>query len=316
VRRAGAPAEIALRPIGRGRIAALIRERSGAARPAPPAQPAQAVAATREAPNADLMADLAHELKTPLNAIIGFADAMRAETFGPLGSDELSAEKYVEYVNHIHASGTHLAALIGAAQDYARQASGQYLIERAPADPGVLANECAEMLRGAADAAGLSLTVDIAPDLPAAMLDARAVKQVLINLLSNAVKFTKEGGVDLSVRLEDGRLVFAVRDTGVGMNKMMVAKLGGRYSDVHREGVRGAGGSGLGLSLAFELARLHGGALTIDSAPGEGTLARFSTPIGEAAPIRSGGAPAADIQSQLDRVNAFRAERNRAGRAA
>ena len=212
----------------------------------------------------------------------------------------------------------HLTALIGAAQNYAQHAAGRYRIERAPTDPGAVAAECAEMLRSAADAAGLALHVEIAPDLPAAMLDARAVRQILINLLSNAIKFTEAGDVVLSVGLENGRLVFAVRDTGVGMNKMTLAKLGGRWSDTHRRGVRGAGGSGLGLSLAFDLARLHGGALDIESAPGEGTLARFTTPLGEKAPsgIGGGGASSSDVQSQLDRVNAFRAERSREGRAA
>jgi len=318
VRKAAAPAEIMIRPIGRGRLAALIRqthkprEKMVAAEPTPAQTPA--------APGADLIGDLAHELKTPLNAIIGFADAMRAETYGPLGADVLGARKYAEYVGHIHASGAHLSALISAAQDYAKTRVGQYKIDRALSNPGVLAEECAAMVRGAAEKAGLSFRLSIEDDLPDAMLDQRAVKQILVNLLSNAVKFTNAGEVSLGVARKGGDLVFTVSDTGVGMNKVVLAKLGGRYSDTHRTGVRGAEGTGLGLSLAFDLARLHDGALHIESEEGAGTTARFTTAIAADAaapsPVTQTAPAKADIQSQLDRVNAFRAERARAANAA
>lgn len=330
VRRAGAPAEIAIRPLGRGRLTALIRQQSARRRDnvtalaeigtqieaqiASGADDAVADQQVDPDAHADLIGDLAHELKTPLNAIIGFADAMRSETFGPLGADVTGARKYAEYVNHIHTSGAHLSALITAAQDYAKTQAGRYEIAPASVNPAVVAEECAAMIRGAAETAGLAFYLSIDEDLPDAMLDARAVRQILVNLLSNAVKFTEQGGVTLSVHAVDGNLEFAVRDTGVGMNKVVLAKLGGRYSDTHRTGVRGAGGSGLGLSLAFELARLHGGVLQIDSEPGEGTVARFTTPISGA--MRNNVAPAGDIQSQLDRVNAFRAERARTANAA
>lgn len=342
VRRAGAPAEITIRPLGRGRLAALIRQRCGRRRDniAPMAelgtqieaqiasQDVSADAAHADRPeispqispqisadlSADLIGDLAHELKTPLNAIIGFADAMRSETFGPLGADVLGARKYAEYVNHIHTSGAHLSALISAAQDYAKTRAGQYALTPAPTNPAMIAEECSAMIRGAAETAGLAFTLRIDDDLPEAMLDARAVRQILVNLLSNAVKFTEQGEVALSVRACEGDIEFAVRDTGVGMNKVVLAKLGGRYSDTHRTGVRGAGGSGLGLSLAFELARLHGGVLKLESEPGVGTIARFTAPIERGAMIAE--PQTSDIQSQLDRVNAFRAERARTANAA
>ena len=316
VRRAAAPAEITIRPLGRGRLAALIRER------APDRAAAPAAASRAEPPDArqdetsvsvDLMADLAHEMKTPLNAIMGFADAMRAETFGPLGADERGAQKYAEYVNHIHASGAHLTALIDAVRDTAKTRAGKYRLVRASVDPAELARECAAMIEGAAEAAGLALRLDIPAVLPSARLDQRAVKQILVNLLSNAVKFTEKGEIALSVSTSDRHVEFAVSDTGVGMNQVVLAKLGGRYSDTHKNGVRGTAGSGLGLSLAFELARLHGGVLDIQSAPGEGTTARLSLPRTLQA-LQDPAMQPADIQSQLDRVNAFRAER--AGRAA
>ena len=323
VRRAAAPAEIALRPLGRGRLAALIRQRPRLqTAPSLDTAPAETTldeeeteVATNPAAVEDRIGDLAHEFKTPLNAIIGFADAMRSETYGPLGSDILGARKYAEYVNHIHASGVHLSSLVSAAQDYAKTRAGHYELALAPTNPAALVEDCVAMIHGQVEAAGLALRVNMDDALPEAMLDTRAIKQILVNLLSNAVKFTDAGEISVSARAKDGELEFVVKDTGVGMNQVVLAKLGGRYSDTHRKGVRGAGGSGLGLSLAFELARLHGGRLAFESAPGVGTTARLTVPVAEkAAGVSS--RRAADIKSQLDRVNAFRAERARAANAA
>ncbi len=335
VRRAAALAEITFKPLGRGRLMALIRDRSEelarsretriaeerVARQAMPhaiaAQSAQqispAINPTPASAPPELMANLSHEMKTPLNAIMGFADSMRAETYGPLGH-----EKYAEYVGDIHAAGAHLQELIASLFDYAKVETGRYGLSPVLAAPGPVARECAAMIRGEAARAGLSLRVNIAPDLPETMIDARAVKQILINLLTNAVKFTAEGEIELSVEEKCGALDFTVRDTGIGMNAMVLAKQGGRYSDTHKDGVRGAKGSGLGLSLAFSLAKLHGGALRLQSEPGKGTIARLTLPVrralagGQESPAVS--ASAYDIQSQLDRVNAYR--RDRAARAA
>lgn len=318
LRRAPALAEISLKPSGRGRIMGLIRERGNELarlREARRAAEVMQSAASHDAVRSDLAADLGHELKTPLNAIMGFAETMREETFGPLGH-----EKYIEYADLIHSSGAHLLDLIGAILDQAKVDAGRYTLSPVLTAPGALACECAEMVRGEAAKAGLKLTVNIASDLPEAMIDKRAVKQILINLLSNAVKFTAEGGVSLSVSETCGALDFIVRDTGVGMSQIALGKLGARFTELHKNGVRGTKGTGLGLSLAFSLARLHGGALKLSSEAGEGTIARFTLPVrktfadfdGEAAPAIATG----DIQSQLDRVNAYRREQGARASAA
>lgn len=258
--------------------------------------------------SADMLADLGHELKTPLNAIMGFAETMRTETFGPLGH-----EKYNEYADLIHSSGGHLADLISAILDRAKLAAGRYEIAPVLSAPGPLAKTCAEMVRGETEKAGLSLNIDIAENLPETMLDCRTVKQILINLLSNAVKFTANGEISLNVRETDGTISFTVADTGVGMSQIALARLGERFTDMHKNGVRGAAGTGLGLSLAFAMAKLHGGMLSLSSAPGEGTVATLTLPVAKtAAELSASGvsaARAADIQSQLDRVAQYRRER-------
>jgi len=257
--------------------------------------------------NADLLADLSHEMRTPLNAVIGFADAMRNETFGPLGS-----EKYDEYVGHIRNSGAHLMDLISAILDLARKDAGRLTLKRTMIDCGVLAHECGAMVRGAAEDAGLSLELLIDDDLPESWLDARSVRQILINLLTNAVKFTSDGGVTLRVKQEGDAIVASVIDTGVGMNEEELARLGSRFTSVHGEGVRGAGGAGLGLALAFALTEAHGGAMSLKSAPGEGVEATVRLPILNA-PARAASEEdkASDdvmVHSQLDRIDAYRRE--------
>jgi len=288
-----------------GLVDALVQDdlRREARSPEPVSDPKEN-AQTNNSDQARLIGDLSHEMKTPLNAIIGFVDAMRSETYGPLGH-----AKYKEYADDIYASGLHLSSVISAAQDFAKVEADRYVIKREMASPADIVRDCAAIVRESAERAGLTLKVDIASGVPEAMVDARAIRQILINLLSNAVKFTKEGEIAISVEEKCGALDFTVSDTGVGMNDVVLAKLGGRYTDTHRDGVRGADGTGLGLSLCFKLARLHGGALKLNSAPGEGTTARLTVPLKENSVRDADFNQSTDIQSQLDRVNAFRRDR-------
>ena len=269
--------------------------------------------ARREAKlNLDLLADLSHEMRTPLNAVIGFADAMREETFGPLGSP-----KYLEYADHIAMSGGHLKDLVTAILDLARlEARGPETDrQRETTDLGALARNCAAMLDAPAREAGLSLSVEVEEGVPLSHLNARAVRQILINLLTNAVKFTSDGGISLRVAPDaDDKIAITVADTGIGMSAEELARLGARFTSVHGKGVRGTGGAGLGLALAFALAEAEGGALTLDSAPGEGLTAKLELPV-RAAPKRErveadAQNGAAAIQSQLDRIEVLRREIN------
>lgn len=276
-------------------------------------------AARREAKEtADLLADLSHEMRTPLNAVIGFADAMREETFGPLGH-----AKYGEYAEHIRASGGHLLDLVSSILDLAKIEADRFALKRETVDVGALAAECAGVMRLQAEAAGLRLVADIAPDLPASFLDKRAVRQILLNLLSNAVKFTSDGEVRLAAKADGGDIVLTVTDTGVGMSEAELNKLGARFTAAQGAGVRGAKGNGLGLALAFALAELHGGSMTLRSAPGEGVRAAVRLPV-EApakpdrarrrlAAVSAGAAPRAGeapaVLTQLERIEAYRRER-------
>ncbi len=223
---------------------------------------------------ADRLADLSHEMKTPLNAILGFSDTMRQETFGPIEN-----KKYKEYLEYIHSSGTHLMNLVTSVLDIAKIDANRYKLEPVSSNIADLARECVAMLKLQAKDAGLKIILDTDKEIGPSLLDPRVVNQILINLLSNAVKFTSDGEIRVSTSLEGETLKVIVRDTGMGMNKEQLEKLGTRFTTAQGDGVRGTKGNGLGLSLASSLAQTHGGTLAFESAPGEGLTAILSLPL-------------------------------------
>jgi signal transduction histidine kinase len=257
-----------------------------------------------------MIADLSHEMKTPLNAVIGFAEAISEETFGPVGND-----KYADYARNISQSGRHLLDLVTAMLDLAQLDAGRLELKPEPSKIAALLKECAEMVRVTAEEAGLTLNVTLDEDLPDCAVDRRAFRQIVLNLLSNAVKFTSAGKVMLTARRDGERLVVEVRDTGVGMSADEIARIGGRFTDIKTNGVRGVRGAGLGLSLALALAEAHGGRIDFSSAPGAGLTAAFTLPVRNAdASLPSANKSAAHksatptVMTQLERIEAYRRE--------
>lgn len=274
---------------------------------------------TRAADSVAMLADLSHEMRTPLNAVIGFAETIERETFGPIGHPN-----YAQYAEHIRMAGRHLLDLVNVVLDLSRVEADRYRLTRVDLDPGVVARECAAMLSQAAETAGLRLKIDVAEGLPSCRLDARALRQILINLLSNAIKFTSDGEISLTVAARDSEIVFVVKDDGVGMSAEALDKIGQRFTSAHGAGVRGQGGAGLGLSLAISLAELHGGTIDLASAPGEGLRAEVRLPMTDGrAPARgvvtaafARGATSDAEPLQLTELDRIKARRRPAARAA
>lgn len=221
------------------------------------------------------LADVSHEIRTPLNAVIGFADALRQESFGPLGD-----RRYRDYAKMIQESGQHVLALINDLLDLSKAEADRFPVEKRPVPVRELVESCVGMMRLEAERAGLSITCETSPAVGVVPVDAKIVRQILLNLLSNALKFTDRGGITIRTRIMDRRLVISVQDTGVGMSGDDLKRVGERFYQARREGVRGTRGSGLGLALSSALARAHGGSLDIASSPGRGTTATLSLPIG------------------------------------
>lgn len=223
----------------------------------------------------DFLATMSHELRTPLNAIIGFSEVLKHQMFGPLGHD-----RYSEYSNDIHHSGRHLLHLIDDILDIAKIESGKFELKDAPIDIAAVVSDIVRLLREQAVSNGLQLDLDIPDDLPRLRADVRAIRQMLLNLVSNAIKFTPRGGhVSVAVRVEDdGRMLFAVVDDGIGIAPEFLARVGRPFTQLEGAQARSHDGTGLGLALSKRLAELHGGEMVIESELGEGTMVEIRFP--------------------------------------
>jgi len=223
----------------------------------------------------EFLANMSHELRTPLNAIIGFSEFMMCELGGPIGTP-----KYAQYATHIHDSGLHLLAIINDILNLARLEVGRLTIDESTICAAALVESCLATMRARADEGDVALVVFIPPGLPGLRADERAVKQILLNFLSNAIKFTPEGG-QVTVSLgeeEDGSFGLVVRDTGVGMSEKEIVIALAPFGQVDSKLARKHQGTGLGLPICESLMHLHGGALRIRSAPGQGTTMIASFP--------------------------------------
>lgn len=230
------------------------------------------------------LAAMSHELKTPLNAVLGFAEMLKAEMRGPIGHDA-----YREYAIHIHESGTRLLEIINNVLDITRLQASALTLERhtvafAPLAEAAIAE--ASAVAGEVSPVGL----EIAPELPAVDADPVRLKQVLLHLLSNAFKFTPAGGaVRMRAQVADGGVVvIAVADTGIGMAPDQIVAALEPFHQLDSSLARRFEGTGLGLALTKALVELHGGTLAIESREGEGTtvtvrLAAAATPARAAA---------------------------------
>lgn len=220
------------------------------------------------------LANVSHELRTPLNAINGFSEMLVSEIFGPLGD-----ERYRDYASDILASGQHLLEMINDILDMAKIEAGKLTISTRPIDPVDPVDAAVRMVRHRAEDAGITLSLE-AGELPPIEADHRAVRQMLLNLLSNAIKFTDKGGrVMTTVTRKDGFVRIAVRDTGIGIPKEALPRLGKPFEQVADTKDRNYEGTGLGLALTKSFAEMHGGRMTIASEVGKGTLVAVYLPL-------------------------------------
>lgn len=228
----------------------------------------------------EFLANMSHELRTPLNAIIGFSEMIQAGTFGPLGSD-----RYEEYINDIHTSGNYLLNVINDILDMSKIEAGHFSLDHEKIDLAPLIGETVRMISLQADEKNIDVHTRIAQSMTL-QADRRAIKQILINLLSNAVKFTSHGGrISVRARKTSAALFITIEDTGCGIPKAALKKLGQPFEQVENQFTKTHTGSGLGLAISRSLAELHGGALRIRSTQGIGTIVSVRIPDHAAAKI-------------------------------
>ncbi len=232
----------------------------------------------------DFLANMSHELRTPLNAILGFSEMIE--------SRRVDGERCVEYAHDIHESGKLLLALITDVLDLSKIEAGHAELHEAEVDLAQAIDACLRVVADRARLGNLTLLRRLPERLPRLRADERKLKQMIINLLSNAVKFTGPGGsVEISVRgpAGDGAgdgpgdaagdgLAVIVRDNGIGMDPDQIPLALAPFGQIDQGLARRHEGTGLGLPLVAKLIELHGGSLTLESAPGKGTAAILRFP--------------------------------------
>ncbi len=220
------------------------------------------------------LANMSHELRTPLNAIIGFSEIMESGMFGPLG-----AEKYHEYCSDIRGSGQYLLEVINDILDMSKIEAGRIRLDFEDLNLDSLLAEAMRVVAARAQDKRLQLTARISPELRL-RADRRALKQIALNLLSNAVKFTPYGGrVIVRGRASDRCITLAIWDSGIGIAKDALARLGRPFEQVESQLIKSHQGSGLGLAISKSLIELHGGSMRIRSTLGKGTLVVVHLPF-------------------------------------
>jgi signal transduction histidine kinase len=223
----------------------------------------------------DFLAMMSHELKTPLNCIIGFSDAAMQNVRGPVGP------AYGEYFESIHKAGQHLLAIINDLLDSANLERSDIAVKIGSEPAQKLIEEAVALVdfsaaRNKLDLEGLKPRTDLV-----VKCDHLRARQIIVNLIANALKFTPDGGkvgVDVS-RPDDGTVAITVWDTGIGVPLEQQARVFEKFYQVEQNILsRGVQGTGLGLNISRHLARLMGGNLTLASVPGKGSRFTLTLP--------------------------------------
>ena len=227
------------------------------------------------------LANMSHQIRTPMNAILGFTEVLRRGMYD-------DPAQQTEYLETIHSSGQHLLRLINDILDLSKVEAGRLEVERLPCCPHQLLLEVVTVLKVKADEKNLRLDCQTPGGLPEVIeTDPGRVRQILTNVVGNALKFTETGGVSVVARMLCGtktRLQVDIIDTGVGMTDEAQQKIFDPFSQADSSITRRFGGTGLGLTISKSFAESLGGALTVTSVAGEGSTFTMIVDAGEIDP--------------------------------
>ena len=256
----------------------LLSDLSGVERGAAQAQAAREEAEKDSVAKTELLSRVSHEMRTPLHAILGFAEVMLEERFGPMGN-----ERYRDYMRDIHASGRHVLSLTNDLLDLSRIELGKMDLQFTPIDVNAVVRECVTLMQPQAARERVIMRLSLFDRLPHVMADERSLRQILLNLMANAVKYNEPGGqVIVSTALDDaGSVILRVRDTGVGMNDSELAIALEPFRRV--PGAKGSDGAGIGLPLTKALVEANHADFSIKSRKDQGTLVEIAFPVPRAA---------------------------------
>ncbi len=243
----------------------------------------------------EFLANMSHEIRTPMGAILGFAELLAVPDCTP--------EDRTAHVATIQRNGEHLLSLLGDILDLSKIEAGRMSIATTATSPVLVLREVLDLVRPTATEKGLTLELEIDPDVPTFIeTDPVRLRQVIVNLVGNAVKFTSVGSVDISACLKEGKLFIEVRDTGPGLDAQQAQRIFAPFVQADESITRRFGGTGLGLAISRRLARMLGGDIEVQSKPGigssftasfEATLASLPGSNGAQRPFGGPSGPAA-----------------------
>ena len=228
----------------------------------------------RDQAKSRFLAHMSHELRSPLNTILGFAEMLEGGDRG-----ELTADQH-EDVSCIREAGAHLLQLINDVLDLSKVESGKMELQLEKTSAFDLVRRVCSLLIGHANSCGINIVSSVSAVMPSIFVDQRLVRQMLLNLISNSLKFTPRGGsvtISSCLRL-DGGITLMVMDTGIGIPKAKQARVLEPFRQAHEDLMLTHPGTGLGLPIVKSMIELHGGKLVLESAPGEGTTVSLEFP--------------------------------------
>ncbi len=217
------------------------------------------------------LANMSHEIRTPLTAIVGHSESIIY--------DDVDEDKVKDDIEVIHGNSLHLLELINDILDLSRIEANKLELEMQPLNLADLIQYLSDIFENQAQQKHLRFSIEHQIALPCIIqVDALRLKQILLNLCANAIKFTEQGHVTLTIRWHNEQLEFTVTDTGIGLSKVHLAQVFELFTQADNSISRRFGGSGLGLSLSNQLAKLMSGKITAQSTLGKGSTFCFSLP--------------------------------------
>lgn len=221
----------------------------------------------------DFLASMSHELRTPLNSIIGFSSVLLSSGAEPLTSDQ---EKAIEKVLR---NGKHLLQLINDILDFSKIESGRMSITLETDTVENIIGNSVLTVESMIRQKNLTLRQEVQENLPILNTDVLKIRQILVNLLSNAVKFTEVGEICVTVTSENESMTFAVKDSGIGIERKNFEKIFEEFQQIDSSNTRKYKGTGLGLPISRRLARMLGGDLTVQSEMEKGSTFLLTIPF-------------------------------------